>query len=86
MLHECFHLKQGQELRPGMLDVLDLIAGGAAQLLPRDAYKRGSCSLQAWVLSDVKRFADVLLLRANSMGGKAAGKNWAAILSSSLAF
>ena len=50
MLHECFHLKQGQELRPGMLDALNLIAGRAAQLLPREACNKGSCSLQAWVL------------------------------------
>ena len=52
MLHECFRLKQGQELRPGMLDALNLIAGRAARMLPRGVHNR-SRSLQAWGLSDV---------------------------------
>ena len=51
MLHECFHLKQGQELPPSMLDALNLIAG-VAQLLPTYVHNR-SRSLQAWGLSDV---------------------------------
>ena len=34
MLHECFHFEQGQEPQPGMLDALNLIAGGVAQQEP----------------------------------------------------